>query len=186
MKKRHSSNEKTETTKDTGIYSLKLALQQDKSDLMPKLFVFDLDYTLWPFWCDTHVTPPFKKLEGSGNIVDKRNKHVKLYSDTKEILETLKQEGYLIAAASRTETPVIAEELLDLFDIDRFFDFKEIFPGQKLNHFSNIKRNSGVDYEKMIFFDDEQRNINDVSGLGVTCCHVDNGISFSEVLKGLD
>lgn len=38
---------------------------------LPKMLVFDLDYTLWPFWIDTHVTPPLKVQDGGARSTDK-------------------------------------------------------------------------------------------------------------------
>ena len=32
----------------------------------------------------------------------------------------------------------------------------------------------------MIFFDDEQRNIHEISKLGVTCQYVDNGLTIND------
>ena len=38
---------------------------------LPKIIVFDLDYTLWPFWVDTHVSPPLKAKDNNLRCVDR-------------------------------------------------------------------------------------------------------------------
>ena len=38
---------------------------------LPRILIFDLDYTLWPFWVDTHVSPPLKAKDGGSKSVDK-------------------------------------------------------------------------------------------------------------------
>jgi len=39
--------------------------------------------------------------------------------------------------------------------------------------------------EDMLFFDDEQRNIVELSEKGVTCVYVENGVNMKVVDKGL-
>eukprot|EP00112_Aurelia_sp_Birch-Aquarium-sp1_P012701 Seg2674.3 transcript_id=Seg2674.3/GoldUCD/mRNA.D3Y31 product="Magnesium-dependent phosphatase 1" protein_id=Seg2674.3/GoldUCD/D3Y31 len=151
---------------------------------LPKLFVFDLDYTLWPFWVDTEVDPPFTRFKD--DVVDVHGTIIRLYRDVKDILKELKHSKCLIAAASRTETPKEAHDLLSVLGIDHFFDYKEIYPGKKTVHFSKFKQSSGINFNEMIFFDDEQRNIRDVGQLGVTCNLVLDGMSCGELEQGLE
>ncbi|XP_044732035.1 magnesium-dependent phosphatase 1-like isoform X2 [Chrysoperla carnea] len=151
----------------------------------PKLIAFDLDYTLWPFWVDTHVRPPFRKTP-EGAVKDSRDEKVKFYPEVPEVLKTLHQQGYILAVASRTPETAGANQLLKLFDWDKYFNYKEIYPGCKDKHFKQIQKNSGLQFSEMLFFDDEQRNIVDLSALGVTSILVDGGVTKDVVLQGLN
>lgn len=36
------------------------------------ILIFVIDYTLWPFWVDTHVDPPFHKERQVFNLMYKK------------------------------------------------------------------------------------------------------------------
>lgn len=152
---------------------------------LPKLAVFDLDYTLWPFWVDTHVDPPFHK-SSDGTVRDRRGQTIRLYPEVPEVLDRFRGLGVPVAAASRTGEIEGANQLLELFDLGKYFVQQEIYPGSKVTHFERLQRKTGVPFSQMIFFDDEKRNIVDVSKLGVTCIHVQNGMSLQILTEGLE
>ena len=149
------------------------------------LFVFDLDFTLWDCdgtWCD-HTQPPYKKQNGI--IYDNYNRGITLYPDVLDILNQLKNDGIEMALASRTSASSWAKELLELFNIDKFFRHKEIYPGSKLIHFRELHKKTIIGYEKMFFFDDEYRNIDEVQTLDVNCFFVKDGLNFKIINKAL-
>jgi len=152
----------------------------------PKLIVFDLDYTLWPFWVDTHVDPPFT-MTSNGKIYDSRRQEIKHYPDVPAILRKLHEDGFQLGIASRTSAPQAAGDLTRLLNWDQFFHYRQVYPGCKITHFKKLQSLSGIPYEDMIFFDDEYRNIKDVSSLGVTCMFIpDDGVTWESYRKGIE
>uniref|UniRef100_A0A803MCB8 Magnesium-dependent phosphatase 1 n=1 Tax=Chenopodium quinoa TaxID=63459 RepID=A0A803MCB8_CHEQI len=73
--------------------------------VLPKLVVFDLDYTIWPFYCECHS----------------KREMPSLYPHVKGILYALKDKGIDVAIASRSPTPDIAKTFLDKLGIQSMF-----------------------------------------------------------------
>lgn len=87
---------------------------------LPRLIVFDLDYTLWPFWVDTHVTPPLKPAPGAARdaaAVDKFGESYSFYTDVPRVLYALPLAGVRVGVASRTHTPDLARDMLKLLHV---------------------------------------------------------------------
>ncbi|KAK7544366.1 magnesium-dependent phosphatase-1 [Phyllosticta citribraziliensis] len=169
---------------------------------LPKLLAFDLDYTLWPFWVDTHVTPPLKAEANGLKVKDRYGESYGFYRDVGSVLVAARQKGIKVAAASRTSAPELGREMLSLLRIPsssgddasgkssgeraaNFFDILQIYPGSKTTHFAKIRDASGIDYEEMLFFDDEARNRN-VETLGVVMCLVRDGVTRDEIDRGVE
>lgn len=202
---------------------------------LPSLIVFDLDYTLWPFWVDTHVSSPVKPASASGDfntrMLDRWGESFAFYDDVPGILAGAKERGIKMSLASRTHAPELAREMLrglhvptltksstsearsqaQIEDNDystqepskpqhalSFFTAPQIFPGTKTTHFQRLhshftakspkpssKSTPTIPYEDMLFFDDETRNRNVETELGVTFWLVRDGVSRDEVDKGV-
>ncbi|XP_057976492.1 uncharacterized protein LOC131163770 [Malania oleifera] len=139
--------------------------------VLPRLVVFDLDYTLWPFYCECRS----------------KREMPSLYPHAKGILYALKDKGVDVAIASRSPAPDIAKTFLEKLDIKSMFVAQEIFSSwtHKTEHFQRIHRRTGVSYDSMLFFDDEDRNIEAVSKMGVASVLVGNGVNLGALRQGL-
>ncbi len=161
---------------------------------LPKLIVFDLDYTLWPFWVDTHITPPLKPSPAHDEVRDRFGESFSFYGEVPSILSSLRENNIKVGAASRTCAPDLGREMLRVLHVAdaegkkrkaiEYFDHLEIYPGSKITHFVKLQKATGLRYEDMLFFDDESRNRN-VESLGVHMHLVRDGVSKAEIDNGI-
>lgn len=185
---------------------------------LPPLIVFDLDYTLWPFWVDTHVSSPVKPASPAGQhnsrMLDRWGESFAFYNDVPSILAAAKERDIAMSLASRTHAPDLANDMLRGLHVPTatekdvasqqqqqqtpakhrravdFFVHAQIYPGTKTTHFRRIhaaaqKAGRPVPFEDMLFFDDEGRNRNVETELGVTFCLVRDGVSSEEIDRGV-
>eukprot|EP00250_Pteridium_aquilinum_P004234 c14460_g1_i1 orf=337-855(-) len=141
------------------------------ASLLPRLVVFDLDYTLWPFYCECRS----------------KKDNPRLYREARGILNALQEKEVKMAIASRTPTPDIAQVYLNKLGLTNFFVDMQIFPSwtHKTEHLNKIHQKTRIPFSSMLFFDDEDRNIQSVSQMGVTSVLVDNGVNIKALQEGL-
>ena len=158
------------------------------------LVILDLDYTIWPFWADTHVSPPFEiKSKNSNNQIvvnDSRGFEIKLYPEIISILEKAKKEGIPIGTVSRTLEPNYARQLLRLLDLPKYFVASEFDTGPKVKSIEKIAKSIGISggIKNCILFDDESRNIKDIERAGGTGVLVNDrrGLTMELFEKGIN
>lgn len=178
------------TTSNTGIAMSSQSTVESTNELdvenarMPSLIVFDLDNTLW-----TPELYQLRKLERM-KALPVAGKDVKLFPVAEAIIESVrsspeKWSNTKFAIASRTKSVAWAHHLLQEFGLYDFFQYIEIFPGDKKQHFANLKEISGIPYQEMLFFDDSRDgrygNCVPVSQLGVLSVHTPNGLYDEEI-----
>ena len=151
----------------------------------PALIVFDLDNTLWE-----PELYQLRKLQRQG-IPPVAGTDVTLFPAIASILQDIRSStddtwsNTKFAVASRTKSVDWAKDLLVQFGLKDFFDYVEIFPGDKKKHFHNLQRDSGIDFSDMMFFDDNRDgrfgNCVPVSQLGVLSVHCPGGLHSNEI-----
>jgi len=186
--------------KGNPIFKLALASASttESAKLKPAMIVFDLDNTLWTpelYQLRTLQTRQRKRQQGKNQdnpIVPIAGKDVQLFEGIQTVIESIREssdewEGTKFAVASRTKSVAWAEDLIKQFGLDDFFQYMEIFPGDKRKHFRNLHESSGISYDQMLFFDDNRDgkygNCVPVSEMGVLSVHCPGGINTEEVFN---
>ena len=113
-----------------------------------------------------------------------------MLGDTREILHELhtapEWSDTVVGVASCTDEPEWALECMDLFEVGppgsgvhmaEVMDELEIVKGNKQGHMRRIADRTAIDFEDMLFFDNERQNCLDVAGLGCTVAWVPEGVT---------
>lgn len=124
------------------------------SVLSKKVFVFDLDLTLWSHEDAQSTVPPYM-VEGL-RAVDTRGDVVELYECVPRLFRKLKELGKKIAIAS-WNAPEAPLELLRVFGLAEHIDYAVIEPHPyKTSMLMRIMTRLAASPDEVVFFDDNE------------------------------
>ena len=158
------------------------------------MFVFDLDACCWApemyeLWGGG---APFTQLSDKPNnqLRDSRGTTVRMLGDVAACWADLNArmadgQPIRVGVASRSDEPSWARECLRKFYVAPGVSMMdvvtekrcEIYKGSKQKHLDALQRKTGIPYERMVFFDDDQYNIREVAQLGVHCFYTPRGVT---------
>jgi len=151
--------------------------------ILSELVVFDLDFTVWPFDCHKDRAMPFTRNET--NVHDYKGRIANCYPDIPTIIGLLVDNNIPIAFASRNPSRDHIIELLKISEIQTkkgTMNLWNILPNPnylqayssgfygyaKNHHFNRLNIITGIDFNKMLFFDDLPENIDQAKTKGIT------------------
>lgn len=151
-----------------------LRAQWDKMEFKPSVIALDLDHTLWPFYTDLDTRPPLKQhvdeSSGQTSVINSDDTQLNLFPDVVRILDVLSNlPDVRLAVASKALNYSRAHELLDLFEIRKYFVSVQIYSLEtKRTHMTKIKEELELDkFEQILFIDDNKHNVRDLNEFGV-------------------
>ena len=173
----------------------------DSTRPLPRAILFDLDGCLWTpemyeivYFMGGQGAPFREDPKNKGGLLTVGNQPVRLLGDVRAVFEEIYREpkfdNVLIGVSSRTDEPDWARELLDKFQVTTNDASKgsvsligvlngpiEIAKDSKVEHFRRIHSQTGIDYQDMVFFDNEYGNCEKVASLGVSVVYCPNGVT---------
>eukprot|EP00388_Colpodella_angusta_P006779 GDKJ01019727.1.p1 GENE.GDKJ01019727.1~~GDKJ01019727.1.p1 ORF type:complete len:185 (-),score=16.29 GDKJ01019727.1:21-575(-) len=160
------------------------------------LVVFDLDGCVWApemyeLWY--RGGSPFSKTVDPSIVTDRKGEKVRIYKDLFHSLGKLYVHPKVtLAIASSCDEPDWAREIMDLFEIlpgvtmtKAFKHVRIMKASSKKVHLTELHQESGIPFGRMVFLDNEYRNIAAVAPLGVACEFTPQGGSTKHVINAL-
>lgn len=167
---------------------------------LPKAIIFDLDGCLWTpemyeimYFMGGKGAPFTKDPQNNGNLLTCGKTPVKLLGDVRAVFQDLYRKPLFrdvrIGISSRTDRADWARELLEKFEVTESEGGKvvyladvmngpiEIEKDSKVDHFRRIHIETGIEYEDMLFFDNEFGNCEKVASLGVSVVYCPSGVT---------
>lgn len=183
--------------------SLKSSSENDIDRQMPKAIIFDLDGLIWTpemyeinFFQNGRGSPFSVNPNDPLNLLTCGRRPVSLLGDSRSIFRDLfideRFQDVKVGISSRTDEPEWARELLTKFPIpltDEGINGEcitletvvsgpiEIAKDEKVDHFARIAKSCNIDFEDILFFDNEYRNCQSVAQLGVSVVYCPDGIT---------